>query len=311
MLPSYKIDLEDQDQFVIAGDISISDDELEMLNEYDTHSLHLDFDDSKLEPLYKLLKRRTSPGSNKHKVKLPTRDESYGKDDLRITKKTQGAYLNGDDNALNYIIQDRNADELSQKGNNQEGTEDYDEGSLEIILKSSTTVQPAEYDYESLRSDYYHEVQEALHSNKSFNYDTRNNSEETTAETIEESLHFQKPEDKGKEEGSNFVTKAIEWMFGSEKWSMKMDKIGIINVLVIIASLGLLIILSCWCRLGILCCCFRCSFCLPGMLINRAKRYTAVYPPGVCVVDGVKYKYEATEHEKKAYSDLRKVLWNM
>jgi hypothetical protein len=302
VLPSYKIDLEDHDEFVVAGDIAISDDELEMLNEHDTHSLNLDLDDSKLEPLYRLLKRRKIQGSDEQKIKLPTRE--------RISKKIQRPYLNREDNALNYIIQDRNADELSQKGNSQEEPEDYDEGRLETILKTNTSEQPKEYDYESLRSDYDHEVQEALHSNESFNYAT-SSSEETAGETSEESPHFQKPENGGKEAGSNFVMKFIIWVLGSIKWYKKMDTMEILNALTVLASLCLLIGIACWCRHGICCCCCRCSFCWPRRLMNKAKEYSAINPPGVYFENGVKKRYQPTEYEKQAYSELRKAILSL
>lgn len=303
--PSYKVHFEDHEEFVISADASISDDDMEMLKERDIHSLDLDFDDSKLEPLHRLLRQSTSSRTQEQKAKLPTPEESYGMEDLlRKRKRTQGQNLKRDDTSY-----DRNADKHLIKRSSQEGTEEYDEGRLEIISNSSTPKQPMDYDYDSLRSDYYHEVLEALHSNTSFNYTTKNKSEETTGDAIEEILQFQKPEDTSKEAAGNFVIKSIKWLFGFK--NKKMGAMQVLKILAMVAFVYLLISVVCWCRHGLCCCCFRCSFCWPRRLINKAKKYMVLNPPGVSVEGGREKRHEPTVYEIEAYNKLRSTIMNL
>jgi hypothetical protein len=54
-----------------------------------------------------------------------------------------------------------------------------------------------------------------------------------------------------------------------------------------------------WCR-----CCFRWGFCWPRALLDKAKKYVALNPPGVLVEDGTETKHEPTTYENEAYEDL-------
>jgi hypothetical protein len=306
--PPYKIHFEDHEEFVISDDVSISEDDMEMLKEQDIHSLNLEFDDSKLEPLHRLYRESKRSGTQEQKAKLLTPEESYGMEDLlRKRKRTQGPNLKRDGNVLNYASYDRNADKHLLKRSSKEETEEYDEGRLEIISNSSTPKQPMEYDYDSLRSDYYHEVLETLHNNTSFNYTTKNKSEETTGDAIDEILQIQQPEDTSKKAGGNFVIKSIKWLFGFKK----MGVMQILKILAMVAFVFLLISVVCWCRHGLCCCCFRCSFCWPRRLINKAKKYMALNPPGVLIENGQEKRHEPTVYEIEAYNKLRSTIMNL
>jgi hypothetical protein len=310
--PSYKVHFEDHEEFVISADASISEDDMEMLKEHDIHSLDLDFDDSKLEPLRRLYRQSTSSRTQEQKAKLPTSEESYGMEDLlRKRKRTQGPNLKRNNTVLNYTSYEREVAKHLLKRSSQEVSDEYDEGRLEIISNSSTTKQPMDYDYESLRSDYYHEVLEALHNNTSLNYTTQNKSEETTGDAIEEILQLQKPEDTSKEAGENFVIKSIKWIFGFNNSNTKIGTMQILKILAMIAFVFLLISVVCWCRHGLCCCCFRCSFCWPRRLINKAKKYMALNPPGVLVEGGKEKRHEPTVYEIEAYNKLRSSIMNL
>lgn len=65
-------------------------------------------------------------------------------------------------------------------------------------------------------------------------------------------------------------------------------------------DLILLLILAglCWC------CCCCCSFCPPRKLINKAKIYTAINPPGVLVEEATEKHHEPTAEEIQAYRKL-------
>lgn len=298
--PVHNIHFEDHDEFVIAADISISEDELEMLNEGDTRALNLDFDEAKLGPLYKKLRRSRNTGSREQNPE----EEFLGMKGSDTLRRTPGSYLKRDVKAPDDIAQDPHADKLPQKRSSKEETAQYDEGPLEATLKSNSTEQTEDYDYESLRNDYYHEVQGALHSNTSLN--------DTAGNRFEESFDFRTPEHKDKEESSNSAIKFITWLFGVGSWRMHMGTIPTVEAILMVASLCLLVCLICWCRHGICCCCcFRCSCCWPRRLINKAKKYVAINPPGVAYENGKEIRYEPTEYETEAYSELRKAVLSL
>jgi hypothetical protein len=309
-VPPYTVHLEDNEEFVISAEDPISDD-LEMLKEQDIRSLDLDIDDSKLGPLHRLSKKSTSPGSQGKNAKLPIQEESYSMEDLiRIWNRTKGSNLKKrDGKVLHYTIYDPNAEKHILKRSSQEGDEEYD-GGLEIISKSSTP-KPVEYDYESLRNDYYQEVLEALHSNTNFNYTSKNKSEETAEDAIQEILQFQQPEDKSNEAAENFAMKFIKWLFGFKNLHTKKGKIKLLKILASAAFVCLLVCVVCWCRHGLCCCCFRCSFCWPRKLINKAKKYVALNPPGVLIEGGIEKRHEPTVYEIEAYNKLRSTILSL
>jgi hypothetical protein len=53
-----------------------------------------------------------------------------------------------------------------------------------------------------------------------------------------------------------------------------------------------------------LCCCCCCNFCQPRKLINRAKTFIAINPPGVLVEGGQEKHHEPTAEEIQAYRKL-------
>jgi hypothetical protein len=55
---------------------------------------------------------------------------------------------------------------------------------------------------------------------------------------------------------------------------------------------------------GLCCCCCCCNFCQPRKLINKAKTYTAINPPGVLVEEGTEKHHEPTAEEIRAYREL-------
>jgi hypothetical protein len=250
--------------------------------------------------------RSKSSASSEENVEIPAPEESYGTGDLRrIQKRAQGRNLKRDANVLNYTVQDKHFRNRSTQG----GTEDYDGGKLEIMLQASTTEQPMDYDYESLRSDYYSEVEEALHSNTSFNYTTKNRPEETIGDVVQEILDFQKPKDCSKEEARNFGIKSIECLWSDFKKShTKMGKLQLFKRIMMILLVWLFIYVAiavlCWCKYGLCCCCCRCAFCRPRKLINKAKKYVATNEPGVLVEGGMKKRHEPTVDEIEAYNEL-------
>lgn len=311
-IPPYSVHLEHHEEFAISADNSISDDDLEMLTRQDIRSSDFDIDDSRLEPLHRLYKKSTSPGSQEQNAKPQTQEESYGMEDLlRIWKRTRTSTIKRDGKVLHYSIYDPNADKHLVKRRSEEGTEEYDEGRLEIIPNSSTSKQPMEYDYESLRNDYYQEVVEELHNITSFNYTTKNKSEETTGDAIEKILQIQQPEDKSNEAGEHSAIKFIKWLFGYKSLHTKKGKMKLLKILAIAAFVCLLISIVCWCRHGLCCCCFRCSFCWPRKLINKAKKYMALNPPGVLIEGGNEKRHEPTVYEIEAYNKLRGAIWNL
>lgn len=311
--PSYKVHFEDHEEFVISAEASISEDDMEMLKDNDIHSLGLKFDDSRLEPLHRLYRQSESSGTQEQKAKLPTLEESYGMEDLlRKQKKTQGPSLQEDDNVPNDISYNRYVDKHLLKRGNQEETEEYDDGRLEIITNSSTPKQPMDYDYDSLRSDYYHEVLETLHNTTSFNYTTKNKTQETTGDAIEEILQLPKPVYTRKKGTGNFAIKSIKWIFGFKRSNTKIQNtMQVLKIIVMVAFAFLLMSIVCWCKFGLCCCCFRCGFCWPRRLINKAKKYMALNPPGVLIEGGKEKRHEPTLYEIEAYNKLRSTIMNL
>ena len=53
---------------------------------------------------------------------------------------------------------------------------------------------------------------------------------------------------------------------------------------------------------GLCCCCF--GFCQPRKLVNKAKIYIAINPPGVLVEEGKEKHHEPTAEEIQAYREL-------
>ncbi|PNF35304.1 hypothetical protein B7P43_G04805 [Cryptotermes secundus] len=280
-----------------------------MLKDKDIHSLGLKFDDSRLEPLHRLY-RSESSGTQEQKAKLPTLEESHGMENLlREQKKTQGPNLK-DDNDPNYISYNRYVDKHLKRSSEEET--EYDDGRLEIISNSSTPKQPMDYDYDSLRSDYYHEVLETLHNATSFNYTTKNKTEETTGDAIEEILQLPKPEDTNKKGTGNIAIKFIKWIFGFKRSNTRMQNaMQVLKIIVFLAFVFLLMSIVCWCKFGLCCCCFRCSFCWPRRLINKAKKYMALNPPGVLIEGGKEKRHEPTIYEIEAYNKLRSAIMNL
>jgi len=61
----------------------------------------------------------------------------------------------------------------------------------------------------------------------------------------------------------------------------------------------LLMLAGQWC-----CCCCCCSFCQPIKLVNKAKIYTAINPPGVLFEEGAENHHLPTAEEMQAYRKL-------
>jgi hypothetical protein len=174
---------------------------------------------------------------------------------LIFRKRTLGPNLEKNDGFLNYSIQDQNVDKRSTNKSKEEETEEYDVGQIEILLKSGTLEPPEQYDYEKFKSDYYNEVQEAQHSNTSFNYTIKGKYEETIGDAINEIVDFHKPKNCSMEEERNFGIKSIECLWDDLKKShTKQDKIQflkrLIKVLIIWLLIYIAIAVPCWCKFG-------------------------------------------------------------
>jgi hypothetical protein len=72
----------------------------------------------------------------------------------------------------------------STNKSNQDKNEQYDERRPEITLQSSTLQAPTLYDYDSLRDEYYNDLQKELYSNISFNYTQHDRFEGTIEDAI-------------------------------------------------------------------------------------------------------------------------------
>ena len=133
-------------------------------------------------------------------------------------------------------------DKHSTNKSNQDKNEQYDERRLEIILQSSTLQAPTQYDYDSLRDEYYNDLQKELHSNTSFNYTQHDRFEETIEDAIKEVFNFKTTENCSKEEYSNLEIKSIicSWD-GLKKAHTKQDKMHFFKRLMRSVAIWLLI----------------------------------------------------------------------
>lgn len=140
----------------------------------------------------------------------------------------------------------------STNKSNQDENEQYDERILETILRSSTLQAPTQYDYDSLRDEYYNDLQKELHSNISFNYTQHDRNEETIEDAINEIFDFQTIKNCSKEEDSNFGIKSIicSWD-GLKKSRTKQDKMNFLQRLMRIVVIWLLICIA----IGTICAC--------------------------------------------------------
>ena len=155
---------------------------------------------------------------------------------------------------LNYNTTDH-VNKHSTNKSNQDKNEQYDERRLQTILRSSTLQAPTQYDYESLRDDYYNDLQKELYSNTSFNYTKHDRSEETIEDAINEIFDLKTTENCSKEEYSNFGIKSMKCSWDSFKnSSTKQDKIHFLKRLIRIMAIWLLICTviatTCACEFG-------------------------------------------------------------
>jgi hypothetical protein len=163
-----------------------------------------------------------------------------------ITKK--------EDSLLSYNIQDQNVDKHPTNISNQDGNEQYDEGRLQIILRASTLQAPTQYDYASLRDDYYNDLLEETYSNASFNYTKHGRFEEINGDAINETVQL-KTKNCSKEEYRNFGIKSMKCLWDGFKQSRtKQDKIKFLKrfakILVIWLLIVTLIAATCVCEFG-------------------------------------------------------------
>lgn len=156
------------------------------------------------------------------------------------------------------ILSHNTADHVNKHStnkSNQDKNEQYDERRLEIILQSSTLQAPTQYEYESLRDEYYNDLQNELYSNTSFNYTQHDRFEETNEDAINEVFDFKTTENCSKEEYSNFEIKSMicSWD-GLKKSRTKQDKMHFFKRLMISVAIWLLICtvigITCACEFG-------------------------------------------------------------
>jgi hypothetical protein len=164
-----------------------------------------------------------------------------------ITKK--------EDSILSYKIQDQNVDKNSTNKSNEDEKEQYDEGTLQIILRSSTVQAPTEYDYDSLRDDYYNDLQKEMYSNTSFNYTTHGRSEEIIGDAINDVVELETTKNCSEEEYRNYGIKSMKCLWdGFKKSHTKQDKIQFLKRLMKIVAIWLLIstviATTCACEFG-------------------------------------------------------------
>jgi len=156
------------------------------------------------------------------------------------------------------ILSHSTADHVNKNTTNkssQDKNEQYDERRLQIILQSSTLQAPTQYEYESLRDEYYNDLQKELYSNTSFNYTQHNIFEETNEDVINEVFDFKTTENCSKEEYSNFEIKSMicSWD-GLKKSRTKQDKMHFFKRLTRSVAIWLLICtvigITCACEFG-------------------------------------------------------------
>jgi hypothetical protein len=156
------------------------------------------------------------------------------------------------------ILSHNTADHVNKHSTNKSNhdtNEQYDEKRLEIILGSSTLQAPTQYDYDSLRDEYYNDLQKELYSNKSFNYTQHDRYEETVEDAIDEIFDFKTTKNCSNEEYRNFGIKSIICSWGGLKKSRtKQDKTHFFNKLMRIVAIWLLICIvigtTCACEFG-------------------------------------------------------------
>jgi hypothetical protein len=164
------------------------------------------------------------------------------------------------DDFPNYTIEDHNVVRRSKNEINENYIEDYDDDDedseeVEIVYKSGTPAPPEDYDYESLKNDYYDELEKKQHSNTTFNYTDKGEPEETIGDAIHEIVDFHKPKDCSKEENRNFGIRSIECLWDDFKTShTKMDRMQLFKRIMKILFIWLLICLVIaailWCKYG-------------------------------------------------------------
>ena len=130
----------------------------------------------------------------------------------------------------------------STNKSNGDKNEQYDEKRLEIISRSSTLQAPTQYDYNSLRDEYYNDLQKELYSNISFNYTQHDRYEETIEDAINEIFDFQTTKNCSKEEYSNIGIKSMicSWE-GLKQSHTKQDKMQFFKSLMKTVAIWLLI----------------------------------------------------------------------
>ena len=129
-------------------------------------------------------------------------------------------------------------------------TELYDEASEEAVLLSSSPVTE-EYDYDSLKMEYYNEISQE--NTTTFNFSARTEAKEPVNQAINKIVDFKKPKNCSKEESSNFGIKSLECLWddythkkgGKMKILKKALKILVIWMMIYIVITGL-----CWCKHG-------------------------------------------------------------
>ncbi|KAJ9585738.1 hypothetical protein L9F63_002528 [Diploptera punctata] len=150
--PPYKTKLNDEEKFVISLEASEEDDE--MIKKKDITALHLDFDNSKMEPLHKQFRKKFK---KRDKLTQPYVDKFHGLP-IKIWKR--------------MLELNSQKDPVEDPNKNLNETELYDEVTEEAILLSSSPKPTEEYDYESLKNEYINEV---LQDRKSeFNFTAKN-----------------------------------------------------------------------------------------------------------------------------------------
>jgi hypothetical protein len=156
---------------------------------------------------------------------------------------------------LSYTTQEQNVDKHSAHKSNLDKNEQYDESTLQKILRLSTLQAHMQYDYKSLRDDYYHDFQKEIYSNTSFNYTIQGRSEETTGDAIHKAVSFKTTKNCSKEEYRNFGIKSMKCLWDSFKKSRtKQDKIQffkrLITIVVIWLLISTVIATTCACECG-------------------------------------------------------------
>jgi hypothetical protein len=152
------------------------------------------------------------------------------------------------------ILSHNNADHVNKNStneSNQDKNEQYDERRLEI-LQSCTLQAPTQYDYDSLRDEYYNDLQKELYSNITFSYTQHDRFEETIEDAINEIFDFNTTKNCSKEEFNNFGIKSMMCSLdGLKKSHTKQDKMHFFKSLMKTVAIWLLICIV----IGIICVC--------------------------------------------------------